>query len=628
MKKEQKSFLVLAVLIMALFAQTAFANDVPTIYNEAQNLMALGKFTEAANLFDSISTYEDASTLALYCKACNMCEVGYYDLGIASLETLGDFKDAKMRAIYYSGRQAEDNAGIKDFVTMLYAQSFYNQIPLFLDSFSRSVALDSQIEAAKQILYDEALSAGENGDFETARDNFVRIKDEFADGEMRLTYYTIRCDEAVALGSNNLEEALKIMRRYREVGDFLDAAECLVNLEKKVDQIILDRCSEISKAINAKNFSEAWTALVNLEICRNEAVNKHWYLLAEAYLAEKDYDNASQAFVNAHNYSDAEQRVLEPYYVQGEEFLAAQDYLEASAAFKKAGNYSDASQRVLESYYLHGEALLVAEDYAGASEAFKKARNYSDAEQRVLEPYYIQAKSLMQRKDYNNAYDLLLTIRGYRDVDTLLKTDYNLRKISYDIKYAVGNTVTFGAYPQQLFRNGDRPIEWQVLAREGDKALLFSIYGLDNQPYNETKKNVTWETCTLRTWLNEDFLNRAFSAEEQMAILTTTVEAHENPEYNTNPGNSTQDKIFLLSIQESEAYPLRLGRKPTYYAEHEKDVYTDDRDYCGWWLRVPGESQKQAVYVWGVGGNFHETTVDKPRAICPALWVNLDSGIF
>lgn len=101
------------------------------------------------------------------------------------------------------------------------------------------------------------------------------------------------------------------------------------------------------------------------------------------------------------------------------------------------------------------------------------------------------------------------------------------------------------------------PIEWLVLARDGNKALLISRYWLDAQPYNTDHTSVTWETCTLRTWLNVTFYNKAFSSDEQAAILTTSVDNGKNQGYSkwsTSGGNNTEDKVFLLSYAEANKY--------------------------------------------------------------------------
>lgn len=79
----------------------------------------------------------------------------------------------------------------------------------------------------------------------------------------------------------------------------------------------------------------------------------------------------------------------------------------------------------------------------------------------------------------------------------------------------------------------------------------------------------TWETCTLRQWLNNNFFNAAFSGYERAMIPTVTVSADENPEYSTDHGNATQDRVFLLSIDEANKYfgsDSERRCKPTDYA--------------------------------------------------------------
>ena len=66
--------------------------------------------------------------------------------------------------------------------------------------------------------------------------------------------------------------------------------------------------------------------------------------------------------------------------------------------------------------------------------------------------------------------------------------------------------------------------------------------------------DVTWEKCTLRKWLNEDFYNKAFDEEEKERVVLSEVPATKNPEYDTDLGNPTRDRMFLLSIQEVERY--------------------------------------------------------------------------
>ena len=131
----------------------------------------------------------------------------------------------------------------------------------------------------------------------------------------------------------------------------------------------------------------------------------------------------------------------------------------------------------------------------------------------------------------------------------------------------VGDTFRFGQYPQGA--NGKvQPIEWRVLTVENGRALVISEKLLDCVKYNEGYTDVTWETCTLRKWMNGEFLNKAFSSSEQSKIATVTNQNPDNPEYGTQGGNATQDRIFALSIEEANQYFRNDGDRmaaPTVY---------------------------------------------------------------
>jgi len=201
-----------------------------------------------------------------------------------------------------------------------------------------------------------------------------------------------------------------------------------------------------------------------------------------------------------------------------------------------------------------------------------------------------------------------------------------------------------------------------VLSVNGNDAFLIADCNLDSQPYNTTKTDVTWETSTIRSWLNgykasynanginyssNNFIDKAFTSAEQKAINQVTVVNHDNTEYETEGGNDTKDKVFLLSIEEvtnpdygflfdiSESDSAR-GRKNTAYAKEQgadtiSDMEGDYAKYNGngfWWLRSPGSRTFRAtnvtndgcVSIYGDGVNFG---LD---AVCPALHLNLSSA--
>ena len=182
----------------------------------------------------------------------------------------------------------------------------------------------------------------------------------------------------------------------------------------------------------------------------------------------------------------------------------------------------------------------------------------------------------------------------------LLKTVIIPKQRINKIKTAnVGDIIVFGTYEQDNdTTNGKENIEWLVLAKKGNRILVISDKALDRQPYNSSRTRVTWETCTLRKWLNNDFINAAFYAEERAKIPTVTVSADKNPKYGTEPGNATQDQVFLLSIVEAKKYfssDSARQCRPTNYAV-ANGAYKSD-NVCRWWLRSPGYSQEYVAFV-------------------------------
>ena len=169
-----------------------------------------------------------------------------------------------------------------------------------------------------------------------------------------------------------------------------------------------------------------------------------------------------------------------------------------------------------------------------------------------------------------------------------------------------------------------------MIAREENRFLVISEYGLDCQPYNISNNDVTWETCSLRKWLNETFMNEAFSAEERAMIPTVTVSADKNPQYDISQGNSTQDQIFLLSIPEANKYFCSNAErqcKPTAYVKAQGCYVNSDNNNCWWWLRSSGLHSYHAANVNIVGSvSAYGINVSLGTgAVRPAMWINLES---
>jgi len=332
----------------------------------------------------------------------------------------------------------------------------------------------------------------------------------------------------------------------------------------------------------------AGRCLEKAEECRKDAV----YAAAKAKMTgsrAESYEEAIAAFGTIPGWKDAEDqigacrsRIAEIRRKEEQAHLAAQ------AAAKR-------TKRIL-SVVLPVLAVLIALGIVYAKVILPKQK-------------YDRALGYINNGDYESAYPLLDGL-NYKD-SAEKRVEIKQAVLS---KAKVGDYVAFGAYEQDNnAANGKEEVEWLVLAKENNRVLLLSRYALDCKPYNTKYTPVTWETCSLRTWLNGSFLNDAFTVAEQALIPTVTVSADKNPEYNTNPGNSTQDRVFLLSKQEAETYFTTQKERmcaPTdaaiawgaYVSEEYKT--TDGRPACFWWLRTSGADPDSIIQVDIMGGVY------------------------
>lgn len=271
--------------------------------------------------------------------------------------------------------------------------------------------------------------------------------------------------------------------------------------------------------------------------------------------------------------------------------------------------YSEAMEMIESGDYEAGYAIL---EELGENETIQSNK-------------YDRAIKLIDSGDYQTAYTLLQNL-SYKDSTEKLQSIKPLLLA----KAKPGDTVFFGAYEQDNnTSNGKEDIAWLVLEVKDGKALVVSKYALDCKQYNTSSTNVTWETCTLRKWLNTDFINSAFSSDEKTKIPTVTVSADKNPGYSANPGNATQDQVFLLSITEANKYFNSNGARqcePTDYAVANGAWESDSGNFCWWWLRSPGVTQYSAAYVFSGGGVTESGDgVDiGTSAVRPAMWISID----
>ena len=212
--------------------------------------------------------------------------------------------------------------------------------------------------------------------------------------------------------------------------------------------------------------------------------------------------------------------------------------------------------------------------------------------------------------------------------------------LSNPTKDTTGNTIWDCVYFGNYYQNDvegryKEPIKWRVLKVDGNDAFLLADKGLDVKPWHESGDGVDWETCTLRSWLNgyksgmnkngidysnDNFMDTAFTAEEQQAINKTLVSNTQDPFLDSPKVNDTYDQVYCLAYKEalnteygfSGEYNVDPTRAfvVTPYANAKLDWETYPWLMPGWWLRTMGDDTyrdvntykgKYAAYVFQSG---------------------------
>ena len=195
----------------------------------------------------------------------------------------------------------------------------------------------------------------------------------------------------------------------------------------------------------------------------------------------------------------------------------------------------------------------------------------------------------------------------------------------------VNEIISFGIYPQTGSGTDYTPVQWRVLQNSDGELFVLSEYILacrqyhnDTKPYHSEDADITWRDCYLRKWLNDDFYNTAFDAQEKDLIKTT--HCMDNGEGCPD----TDDKVFLLSVPEVKelthkreedhlfvrrsAIGTEFSKMKTVSGDH---LYVYDKktmeDYipengklsgCSWWWLRTQTAVSSRAYFIGTGSSI------------------------
>jgi hypothetical protein len=199
----------------------------------------------------------------------------------------------------------------------------------------------------------------------------------------------------------------------------------------------------------------------------------------------------------------------------------------------------------------------------------------------------------------------------------------------------INSLITFGPY------------NWRVLDIQNNAALIITENIIEQRSYHDTYKEITWADCALRKYLNGEFYDKFTEAEKSRIVLVIN-RNFDNEWYGSKGGEDTEDRIFLLSIEEvvchyfgdSSSRLYNKGKNQRYWFErkdennHRRIARIEDTGQIWWWwLRSPGRVNIKAAYIHGdgnigiQGNNILKGNISDGRCtggIRPALWIKIN----
>ncbi len=367
------------------------------------------------------------------------------------------------------------------------------------------------------------------------------------------------------------EEKVKIYRslaeKFKSIEDYQDAKELAAQCEKLAEETHILVCD---------------TKLQLAEEYMANTKNTNELKKAERLLKEiKDYKNADELHKQCKAAYDRiiNKRKHRLYAFYGVVVLAVILFIFSRTSICK---------------YESAKLLEKAGHYSMAGKIFDGLNDYKDSEDHLVKCRYEAGKEIMAKenlglKDYQKAKDTFVKTDGYEDSNQWIA---DVEKGLIQCK-EIGDKITFNKS------------KWIVADKVDGKALIVKVDGIEELPYSNHDREVTWDSSYLRQYLNTTFLEENFTKEEQNNIVDTKLKNESSPEYGTTGGSDTIDKIFILSIKEQMKYAELLH------------VQAGNS-----WLRTPGVTEKTVAFMNAEGGimEYGYVADSMEMLTVPAFW--------
>lgn len=612
--------------------QVAVCGNGPA-YEAALALMDGEKYQDAADAFGRLEDFRDSKDKASECRknisyaaALEMEKNGEYAGAAEAFKALGKFSDSEehMKACFCVLAAQMSAEGSFDDAYALYAD---NADPAELEIL---LAGNEGLAAAKERA--DAYAAAVNlqkkeKDYDGAAAAFAALGDYLDSAELVAECKNLKTYD---FAQNLCSSAATELTQKQAIDAYLDRT---ASAGPEAEQALLDGAAEAVKKLEKdEDFTYMLLVLTEPEPIKhsgligsgiNSILEQMWARMTPADIYGGSITAKTAAGINS---------------------VAKYKLKQATAVFGEIADYrADIGKSWIP--YCNALMLVCEKKYDEAITAFEPlaASNFRTSPAQLKECRYQKAKQLMNEGKYDEAYAIFAVLTGYRDVDSIIRNDANIHEAKLRAFRTAGNYVLLGSYTQGA-TSEKTPIEWRVLDYDevSGRSLLVSRYALDKKTYHNEKKNVTWEECTLRTWLNDKFAAEAFTEAELGAVVTSVSYATGNTKYDMDPGAPTADRVFCLSVLQAEKYFADdEARKcvPTVYAvkqgvyqygnrddEKQDKFKLDGQGCCWWWLRTPGTEEYYTALVSRDGSIYYEGYDPSYTyyAVRPAVWVDAE----
>ena len=481
----------------------------------------------------------------------------------------------------------------------------------------------------------------EDGDWNSANDYCNRVLDldpECAQAYFYLMMAKLQARTVEQIGEMSLENGISDDEYYKKAYRFADDAlkTKLDNLHKQtIYNFALNKLNSsttyddfIAAKTNFKKVGDFKDTAQKIKACQQGAYNIALDVMKKSH-SEDDYKKAGNMFSDLGAFEDSQAKAAEcaekaeiarkdKIYIDAGNFAhhdTVDDLNRAIRLYGEISGHKDSEEKIKSCKArieeIKAEELAKEQERQRQEEARQKEIARQKRRKKIIaivcvavvvlgitgtvvginvhkSNLYKSAVSAFNSADYETAYDKFSQIKDYKDAkEYLAKSEMIAETI---VRADVGDIVTFGKYT------------WYVIDKADDGCTLLSEKYITERAYYTEWEFITWEKCTLRTWLNNDFYNE-FSDEEKALIEKTHNSNPDNSEYNTDGGSDTDDYIYLLSLDEAENV--------------SKDIRAEG---SWWWLRSPGNGRDSAAGVYSDGSlDTHGRRVDREFGVRPAL---------